>query len=66
MDHSPKPKDLMSLSEVSRKLDIPWSRAFKLFSAGTLQPDYSTPHSHFFKAERLPELRAAVKSAATR
>ena len=65
MDHTPQPENLLSLSQISRKLDIPYNRAFRLLHEGKITPDFSTPRAKLFRPERLPELRATLEASQT-
>lgn len=57
-----EPEMLLSLSQLCRQVDIPWTRAMKLVADGKLTPDYSTEKTHLFKLDRVPEVRALLKS----
>lgn len=70
MDHTPNleilPEELFSLSSLSRKLDIPYSRALQLMEGKTLAPDFTDNRNFFFRPSRLPEIKAAVEAAKSR
>jgi hypothetical protein len=57
-----EPEMLISLSQLCRQVDIPWSRAMKLIAEKKLAPDYSTERVHLFKVDRIPEVRALLNS----
>ena len=40
MNATPKPKELLSLNALSRKLDISYPHALNLFERGILPPDF--------------------------
>ena len=69
MDHTPAtetaPVELFSLNRLSRKLDIPYSRAFALMMDKTVSPDFIADRNYLFRASRLPEIKATIKAAAT-
>lgn len=56
-------RDFLSLSALSRALDLSWPRAHRLLVAGVLIPDHQTLSGYLFKPERLPEIKAAVEAA---
>lgn len=55
--------ELLSLSALSRRLDLPYPRAIELHARGVIVPDYVTSTAILFRPSRLPELRAAIKQA---
>jgi len=53
----------LSLSAVSRKLDLPYPRALRLLRQHVLVPDSFSGKVALFAEERLPELQRAVVAA---
>lgn len=58
-----EPEELFSLNKLSRKLDIPYSRAFQLLGNGMLKPDFIMDRNHLFRASRLADLKEVVATA---
>jgi hypothetical protein len=56
-------EQLLSLSALSRRLDLPYPRAIELHARGVIVPDYITSHALLFRPSRLSELRAAIRQA---
>jgi hypothetical protein len=54
---------LLSLSALSRRLDLPYPRAIELHARGIIVPDYVAAHALLFRPSRLSELRAAIRQA---
>lgn len=67
MDQTPptktQPEELFSLNKLSRKLDIPYSRALLLLENQTLQPDFIMDRNYLFRADRLADLKEVVSAA---
>ena len=51
---------LLSLSEVARKLNLPYPRAVKLHADGKLVPDFIGPKVILFRPSRIKELEASI------
>jgi hypothetical protein len=52
---------LLSLNQVSAKLDIPARRLYALVKQGEVKPDSVTDTAFYFDSSRLPELRNFVE-----
>jgi hypothetical protein len=67
MDQTPQtqtqPEELFSLNKLSRKLDIPYSRALSLLGDHTLLPDFIMDRNYLFRASRLDDLKEVVATA---
>ena len=53
-------KQLLSLAQLSRKLDVPYSRLHRLALAGKLRPDATSDRFVFFKENRLPAIAELI------
>ena len=58
-----EPEELFSLNKLSRKLDIPYSRALQLLGNRTIQPDFVMDRNYLFRASRLTDLKEVVATA---
>lgn len=56
-----KPKELLSLSTLSRKLDISYPHALDLLERGVLPPDFVAKKIFLYRPERLPELHELIQ-----
>jgi hypothetical protein len=56
-----KPEELLSLSTLSRRLDIPYVRAVELRANGVLIPDFVAKQQFLFRPSRLPELHELIQ-----
>jgi hypothetical protein len=67
MDQTPQPQtqpeELFSLNKLSRKLDIPYSRALVLLGNQTLLPDFIMDRNYLFRASRLADFKEIVAAA---
>jgi hypothetical protein len=53
-------RDLLSLSEVARALNLNWRQLKRARDAGILEPDVEASSFSYFLPGRLPELRERV------
>jgi hypothetical protein len=63
MTSKENPEELLSLSQVARKLDISYPKACQLKKTGAFVPDFIGPQLSLFRLARLPELRSIMKEA---
>jgi len=61
MNATPKPKELLSLNELSRKLDISYPHALDLFERGVLSPDFVARKIFLYRPERVPQLAELIR-----
>jgi hypothetical protein len=54
-------EQLLSLSALARRLDLPYPRAIELHERGVIVADYITANAILFRTSRLTELRAAIR-----
>ena len=61
MNATPKPEELLSLSTLSRKLDISYPYALNLFERGLLPPDFVAKKIFLYRPQRLPQLAELIR-----
>jgi hypothetical protein len=61
MNATPKPTELLSLNELSRKLDMSYPHALNLHERGLLPPDFVAKKIFLYRPSRLPELHELIQ-----
>ncbi len=60
MPEQPSTERMLNLSAISRRLDIPYSRLYRLVQAGRLQPDATAGNVYLFHASSVGRVERAL------